>query len=325
MLALTVLSGRSDVHCAGADAALEQLDVENRRLGLDVLGGHVREIHLIDHQLRPEDLPGSDVRIPQPPLQRRYTFAPAALEAQIPVFGKMSVCAEGRVAESSDGLAPCIELRNLNFAYANSTPVFQNCSVRLEPRKVYRLLGPNGSGKSTFFKLLCGLLKPQHGALLVDGRPYRPFASGNALMAYAIQNPDEQWVATTLALDLGARLERQAQSLSDAQHPLWVKYFHMFDIDLTQPTHVLDYPRALRKRLSWYWALSGIMPWSVLDEPTLGQDDATVFALADRIGRLASTGRGVVIVTHDKRLMDALQPIVLRIADLTVREENPAQ
>lgn len=329
MLALTVLSGRIDVRFAGVDCALEQLDANNRKLGLDLLGTHVREaIHLVDHQLRSEDFPASEARIPQAPAQRRYVFAPqAAAGAEIPVFAQLLSRPSDRLRsiESVDAPAPSIEMRDLDFAYTNPTPVFQKCTVHLEPGRVYRLFGPNGSGKSTFFKLLCGLLKPQIGAIMVDGQVYRPFANGNALVAYAMQNPDEQWVATTLAADLATRIERQAQPLGDAQRTLWERYFRMFDVDLTQPKHVLDYPRALRKRLSWYWALSGIMPWSVLDEPTLGQDDATVSALADRIRYLAAAGRGVVIVTHDKRLMGALRPVTLRIADLTVQEENPAQ
>lgn len=329
MLALTVLSGRSDVRCAGVDCALEQLDANNRQLGLDLLGTHVREaIHLVDHRLRPEDFPASEVRIPQAPAQRRYAFAPqAAAGADIPVFAQLPRRPAERIRSvaSHDAPAPSIEMRDLGFAYTKPTPVFQECTVHLEPGRVYRLFGPNGSGKSTFFKLLCGLLKPQSGALLVAGQPYRPFANGNALVAYAMQNPDEQWVAITLDADLATRIERQSQVFGDAQRAIWARYFRMFDVDLTQATHVLDYPRALRKRLSWYWALSGIMPWSVLDEPTLGQDDATVSALADRIGHLAAAGRGVVIVTHDRRLMDALRPVVLRIADLTVREDNPTQ
>ncbi|MBF0563029.1 MAG: ATP-binding cassette domain-containing protein [Alphaproteobacteria bacterium] len=317
MLALTVLSGRKDVQGAAVDCALEQLDPDNSRLGLDVLDHQVRDIiYLVDHRLRPEDLAASEMRTPQPPSQRRYAFGPSAAGGEnIPLFPNLPwrLKDHRHDSERSAASAGNIELRDLDYAYDNAEPVFRKYSLRLEPGRVYRLQGPNGSGKSTLFKLLCGILRPLSGAMLVDGEDYHPFTNGNALVAYAMQNPDEQWVATSLSADLSLRLTRQGRALAEGEGALWAQYFRMFDVDLDRPMHVLDFPRALRKRLSWYWALSGVMPWSVLDEPTLGQDDATVSALAERIRELTAVGRGVVIVTHDKRLIDALQPVTLRL------------
>ena len=307
MLGLTVLAGRSGVLYAGVDCALEQLDAGNRALALEVLGAQVaREVHLVDHRIKTEA-----------PTTIEARPAPAAHEKSFAFVPSIAGCA------STPGLganqATAIELRNLSFGYETSTPVFQHCSLDLQPGRVYRLLGPNGAGKSTFFKLLCGLLKPTSGSLVVEGKPYSPFVAGNSLVAYAMQNPDEQWVATTLAGDLKVRLERQELEEGGSLSEAWDRYFRLFDVALRQPIHVLDFPRALRKRLSWYWALSGYMAWSVLDEPTLGQDDVTVCSLAERIGWLASTGRGVVVVTHDNRLIDALRPITLRIADQHIK------
>ena len=63
--------------------------------------------------------------------------------------------------------------------------------------------------------------------------------------------------------------------------------------------HLYELPLVARKRLSWLWAFSGVMPWAMLDEPTLGQDRATRAALADAIARLSHSGYGVVFITHD--------------------------
>jgi energy-coupling factor transporter ATP-binding protein EcfA2 len=67
--------------------------------------------------------------------------------------------------------------------------------------------------------------------------------------------------------------------------------------------------------LSWLWAFSGVMPWAMLDEPTLGQDRATRAALADAIARLSQSGYGVVFITHDDDFAAHIAHRPLRIAD----------
>ena len=44
-------------------------------------------------------------------------------------------------------------------------------SLALQPGEIYGLLGPNGAGKTTALNLLCGLLKPDSGEILVQGKP----------------------------------------------------------------------------------------------------------------------------------------------------------
>jgi energy-coupling factor transporter ATP-binding protein EcfA2 len=77
-------------------------------------------------------------------------------------------------------------------------------------------------------------------------------------------------------------------------------------------------PLVARKRLSWLWALSGALPWIMLDEPTIGQDRATRAALAATIDRLATLGYGVVFITHDDDFASAISHRILRVADETI-------
>ncbi len=65
-----------------------------------------------------------------------------------------------------------IELDNVSFSYGlDQPPVLKKVSMNLKAGKTTAIVGPSGSGKTTLFKILCGLLQPTSGRVLVDGRP----------------------------------------------------------------------------------------------------------------------------------------------------------
>ncbi|HID40574.1 MAG TPA: ATP-binding cassette domain-containing protein [Pyrodictium sp.] len=66
---------------------------------------------------------------------------------------------------------PVIETRNVWFSYTRGEPVLQGIDFRAGPGEVVALAGPTGCGKSTFLLLLAGLLHPDQGEVLLDGRP----------------------------------------------------------------------------------------------------------------------------------------------------------
>jgi len=63
-----------------------------------------------------------------------------------------------------------IELDDVSFSYSGSTnPLLQNVSLRLSTGTITGIQGANGSGKTTLALLLCGVLKPDSGKILIDG------------------------------------------------------------------------------------------------------------------------------------------------------------
>lgn len=63
-----------------------------------------------------------------------------------------------------------IEMRGLTKVY-NAVTALYNVNLDIESGHIVGLLGPNGSGKTTMIKILCGLLCPTSGSVLVDGQP----------------------------------------------------------------------------------------------------------------------------------------------------------
>ena len=64
-----------------------------------------------------------------------------------------------------------IVLKNLNFKYPNSSNLtLKNINIEIQHKKIIGLVGPTGSGKTTLVDVILGILTPQDGTLLVDGK-----------------------------------------------------------------------------------------------------------------------------------------------------------
>ncbi len=62
-----------------------------------------------------------------------------------------------------------IEIKNLNKSYGK-IPVINDLNLELKRGRIIGLLGPNGSGKTTIIKMIAGLLKPNSGEIIIDGK-----------------------------------------------------------------------------------------------------------------------------------------------------------
>ena len=283
------------------DTALEQLDRDNRMAALDYLDprhDRVENVAMIDNRLPPPQLGWTIVEAP--PRASEYSGALAQIAADAPSCE-----------------APAIAVNGLDFSYRGGTPVFRDLSLELTPGRAYRLEGANGAGKSTLLKLLVGVLAPAAGEITLAGAPYRPWRRGNRAIALATQNPDHQWCGATLGEDLARR--RRAYGARGAEWPDQRLSALAARLGVRSPDqHLYELPLAARKRLSWLWPFSGVMPWLMLDEPTIGQDTASRQHLAGALRRMCVLGYGVLFVTHDDGFADQIPHRRLRIGDRRV-------
>ena len=87
--------------------------------------------------------------------------------------------------------------------YYGKKPALTGVNLELGRGRIVGLLGPNGSGKTTLIKILCGLLQPTDGAILIDGQPAGPYTK--SVISYL---PDRMyfadWMKATDLFDLFA-------------------------------------------------------------------------------------------------------------------------
>ncbi|MGN7356637.1 ATP-binding cassette domain-containing protein [Paenibacillus sp. SAF-054] len=94
-----------------------------------------------------------------------------------------------------------LSLDHVYYGYRKGCPVIDDVSLTIREGEFVTLVGPNGSGKSTIAKLMNGLLLPTRGQVCYtapnQGDSDDP-ASIQAWIGYVFQNPDDQFITTTV-------------------------------------------------------------------------------------------------------------------------------
>lgn len=81
-------------------------------------------------------------------------------------------------------MKPLLTLKNISFSYNNgpdnTIDVLDNINLAISRSEIVSVLGPNGCGKSTLLAIICGLLIPEYGCIIIDGSHVgHMFSSGN--------------------------------------------------------------------------------------------------------------------------------------------------
>ena len=64
---------------------------------------------------------------------------------------------------------PIISVSNLSKTYASGFQALKNVDLEIRRGEIFALLGPNGAGKTTLISIICGIVNPSEGTVLVDG------------------------------------------------------------------------------------------------------------------------------------------------------------
>ena len=202
-----------------------------------------------------------------------------------------------------------IEIRNLRKSYG---PVLalDDVSFRLEPGRLCGLLGRNGAGKSTLFKTLVGLVPPDRGELLLDGRPM-PFGSVQfrRSVGYAPEaDLLDDYLTVAEFLDfVGAIREIPAAARREAiDH--WIEFFELTG---KRDTLLIECSQGMRRKASLAAALLGDPRLLLLDESMNGLDPAARAALKHELRRFTSAGGTILFSTHVLETVDTLCDRVL--------------
>lgn len=215
---------------------------------------------------------------------------------------------------------------DLSFSYEGRTLALDHLTLHAPRGQFIAIAGPNGGGKSTLARHLIGLLRPQGGALQIEGRP----TAGKAVaelarsVGYVFQNPDYQIFAPTVREEIsvgpraaGLRGAALAERLDAA--------LAAFDLAAYAelPPAVLGYGVRRLVTLASVWAMQP--PVWLLDEPTTGLDARLTARLMQRLHDLHAAGRTILLITHDLRLAAEAERLVVISGGRVVQDGAPAQ
>lgn len=198
--------------------------------------------------------------------------------------------------------------------------VAEHIDLEFRAGQVTALVGANGAGKSTLAMTLAGLLEPVAGSVLAQDRllrgsqgqvpaesePIRWTSSQLAArIAYVFQNPEHQFARGTVLDEVKLAPLRTGMSEDRAQARA---------LELLGRFRLRQYARANpytlsggeKRRLTVASALAAAPQMLILDEPTFGQDRNTWVSMAQLIADLRDQGACIILVTHDRELVQAL-------------------
>jgi energy-coupling factor transport system ATP-binding protein len=206
-----------------------------------------------------------------------------------------------------------IRCEGVTFTYPDGATALTGLDLAIGAGERVAITGRNGSGKSTLVRLWNGLLRPTGGVVLVDGRPTegRHVADLARTVGIAFQDPGAQLFARTCRDEIafGARnVGLRAPALEAAVDAALMAV----GLDDRAGDNPYDLGLAHRKLLALASVLAMGTPIVVLDEPTPGQDADGHARVREVVANLASEGRTVVAVSHDRDFIaDAFERVVV--------------
>ena len=271
----------------GAQAVIRTLDGLRRRHGVTVIVIEHRLEKFLPYADRLVWLDGGRVVADGPPAETLTRVLPPH---------------EPRRAERRRAEAPLVSLEGVTAGY-DGRAVLSDCSLTLHKGEFAALVGPNGAGKTTLARVLAGLLRPQKGRVVWHANGRR------AQVGFLQQNALHQLVCDTVEEEV--LLGPRNLGLLDA-----LDVDRIFEqtglVELRRrPTHALSVGQQQRTVLAATLSLQPSL--LILDEPTLGQDPIHLQRVMDFLADLNRSGQTILLITHDRRLVDQYATRVLEV------------
>lgn len=195
-----------------------------------------------------------------------------------------------------DKNAPVVSVENIKKKFGDFTAV-RHSSFKVHKGEIFGLLGPNGAGKTTTFRMICALLKPTEGSVLINGFNLEEAADdARATIGYVSQK-------FSLYRKLTIYQNLQYFGLSYGLKPPYLnariqELLDEFSLRAFVKTKSEDLPFGIQRQLSMACALIHKPKILFLDEATSGADPLSRRIFWDRVSALSNEGTCVIVTTH---------------------------
>ena len=190
---------------------------------------------------------------------------------------------------------PILSIRGLRKAYASGTEALKSVDLDIQRGEIFALLGPNGAGKTTLISIICGIVTPTAGEVLIDGKNwqshYREARRRIGLVPQELTMDVFEPLLSTVSFSRElfgrrpdpARVEQILRELS-----LWDK----------RKSILKELSGGMKRRVMIAKALAHDPDILFLDEPTAGVDVDLRRDMWDLVRRLREQGTTIILTTH---------------------------
>lgn len=215
---------------------------------------------------------------------------------------------------------PLLWIEGLRHRYPSSGFSLGPVDLQVAAGERIAMVGPNGSGKSTLLKCLALLERPSFGRMEISGAdasiatppPERQAHRWAAHALYCFQRPEDQLYLSSVREELAetSRLLGVAATSGAA-----TQLAQLLGLEPYLDRSPYDIPRSARRLIPLAGALAVDPPLLLLDEPTVGLDDAQVACLIELLNERRRAG-ATIFISHDQTFIAAVATNLLDIREL---------
>ncbi len=202
--------------------------------------------------------------------------------------------------------SPLLELQHLSFSRTERT-ILESLCFSAERQEMIALIGPNGVGKTTLLKLICKLLKPTSGTILLEGRPLSSWERQELSRCVALvpQELDVPFNFRVGELVAQGRVPHLSLFASLSAHDSDIVESAMDAVDILNLRHRVfsELSGGERQRVKIAIALAQQPKLMLLDEPTQHLDVGRQIELIALLQRLNNRGITILAAIHDLNLV----------------------
>ena len=173
--------------------------------------------------------------------------------------------------------------------------ILKNVSFQIDEGDILAFIGPNGAGKTTTIKCILGLQRLTKGSITINGYDIKKdFVKAITHVGCLVESPDVYMYLTGIE-----NLKIQAQMYKNVVLDDILRVVELVGLEQVIHDKVSKYSLGMRERLGIAIALLNNPKLLVLDEPTNGLDPEGIKDLRVLLKRLAKTGVGILISSHN--------------------------
>lgn len=181
-----------------------------------------------------------------------------------------------------------VEFQQVSKSYGGAVAL-NNINLKLSAGKIIGLLGPNGSGKTTFIKLINGLLQPEYGQILINGRT--PSPETKQIISYL---PDTTYLNENMKVSEAIEFFKDFYSDFDGERAIHL----LKDLQIDISNRMKHLSKGNKEKVQLILVMSRKAQLYVLDEPIGGVDPAARDYILKTIINNYSPTASVLISTH---------------------------
>ena len=215
-----------------------------------------------------------------------------------------------------------LETQHVKKYFATQKAV-DDISFSVNPGSIFGLLGPNGAGKTTLLRMITGIIYPDAGEIIFDGKKFNPLTDIERI-GYM---PEERGLYKKMKIGEQALYLAQLKGLSKHNATRLIKeWFEKLEMESWWNKKVEDLSKGMSQKLQFVTTVLHNPKLIILDEPFSGLDPVNSNLIKDEIFSLAKNGATVIFSTHRMEQVEEIcDHIILvnkgqKILDGTVKE-----